>query len=42
MGANQNSSQELGLYPDINPTPLSSNSAKITLLLRSYQPLESS
>jgi hypothetical protein len=28
MGANQNSSQELGLYPKIDPTPLSSNTAK--------------
>jgi hypothetical protein len=28
MRANQNSSQELGLYPKINPTPLSSNLAK--------------
>jgi hypothetical protein len=28
MGANQNSSQELGLYPEIDPTPLSSNSVK--------------
>jgi hypothetical protein len=27
MGANQNSSRELGLYPEINPTPLSFNSA---------------
>jgi hypothetical protein len=29
MGANQNFSQELGLYPKIYPTALSSNSAKI-------------
>jgi hypothetical protein len=28
MGANQNSSQELGLYPRINLMPLSSNSEK--------------
>jgi hypothetical protein len=28
MGANKNSSQELDLYPKINPMPLSSNSAK--------------
>jgi hypothetical protein len=28
MGANQNSSPELGLCPKINPKPLSSNSAK--------------
>jgi hypothetical protein len=28
MGANQNSLRELGLYPEINPAPLSSNLAK--------------
>jgi hypothetical protein len=28
MGANQNSPRELSLYPKINPTSLSSNSAK--------------
>jgi hypothetical protein len=28
MGANQNFSQKLGLYPKINPKPLSSNSVK--------------
>jgi hypothetical protein len=28
MGANQNFSMELDLYPGINPMPLSSNSAK--------------
>jgi hypothetical protein len=28
MGANQNSSTELGIYPKINPTRLSSNSTK--------------
>jgi hypothetical protein len=28
MGANQNSSRKIGLYPEINPAPLSSNSAK--------------
>jgi hypothetical protein len=28
MGANQNSLYELGLYPKIDLTPLSSNSAK--------------
>jgi hypothetical protein len=28
MGANKNSSQELDLYPGINPMPLSSNSVK--------------
>jgi hypothetical protein len=28
MGANKNSPRELGLYPKINPKPLSSNSAK--------------
>jgi hypothetical protein len=28
MGANQNSSQELGLYPKLNPTPLFSNSTR--------------
>jgi hypothetical protein len=30
MRVNQNSSQELGLYPKIDPMPLSSNSAKTT------------
>jgi hypothetical protein len=29
MGANQDSSSELGIYPKINPTLLSSNSDKI-------------
>jgi hypothetical protein len=29
MGANQNSSQELGLYPKLNSTHISSSSAKI-------------
>jgi hypothetical protein len=28
MGTNQNSSRELALCPEIDPTPLSSNSAK--------------
>jgi hypothetical protein len=28
MGANQDSSPELGLYPEIIPMPFSSNSAK--------------
>jgi hypothetical protein len=28
MGANKNSSMELGLYPEIDPSPLSSHSAK--------------
>jgi hypothetical protein len=28
MGANHNSSQELGIYSRINPIPLSSNSVK--------------
>jgi hypothetical protein len=28
MGANQNSSPELGLYPKTNPRPLSSNTPK--------------
>jgi hypothetical protein len=28
MRANQNSSMKLGLYPEINPMPLSSNLAK--------------
>jgi hypothetical protein len=32
MGANQNSSQKLGLYPEIDPTHLSSNSAKTVQL----------
>jgi hypothetical protein len=32
MGANQNSSQELGLYPKSNPMPLSSNSVKTAQL----------
>jgi hypothetical protein len=30
MGANQNSSQELSLYPKIDPMPLSSNSTRTT------------
>jgi hypothetical protein len=30
MGANQNSSQKLGLYPEIDPTPLSFNSVSET------------
>jgi hypothetical protein len=29
MGGNQNSSSELGLYTEINPTRLSSNSVEI-------------
>jgi hypothetical protein len=32
MVANQNSSQERGLYPEIDPTPLSSNTTKTTQL----------
>jgi hypothetical protein len=40
MGANQNSSQELGLYPEIDPTSLSSNLAKTAQLYQSYQPLK--
>jgi hypothetical protein len=32
MGANQNSSMELDPYPKIDPTPLSSNSAKTAQL----------
>jgi hypothetical protein len=32
MRANQNSSQELGLYPKINPKALCSNSAKTAQL----------
>jgi hypothetical protein len=31
-GANQNSCRELGLYLEIDPTPLSSNSAKTAQL----------
>jgi hypothetical protein len=32
MGVNQNSSQELGLYPELDPMPFSSNSAKTAQL----------
>jgi hypothetical protein len=32
MGANQNSLSELGLYPEIDPTSLSSNLAKTAQL----------
>jgi hypothetical protein len=34
MGANQNSSQKLGLYPKIDSTPLSSNSAKTAAIAK--------
>jgi hypothetical protein len=40
MGANQNSSRDLGLYPEIDQPHLSSNSAKIAHLLHSYRPSE--
>jgi hypothetical protein len=38
MGANQNFILELGLHPDIDLMPLSSNSVKTTYLWTSYQP----
>jgi hypothetical protein len=34
MGVNQNSSQELGLYPKINLMSLSSNSAKTVAIVK--------
>jgi hypothetical protein len=40
MRVNQNSSRKLDLYPEIDPTPLSSNSAKTVQLLHSYRPSE--
>jgi hypothetical protein len=40
MGANQNSHQELDLYPENDLVPLSSNSAKTAQLYQSYRSLE--
>jgi hypothetical protein len=37
MRVNQNSLPELGIYPEIIPTPLSSNSAKTAQLYQIYQ-----
>jgi hypothetical protein len=40
MGANQNSSRDLGLYPEIDQTHLSSNSTQTAYLFHNYQPSE--
>jgi hypothetical protein len=40
MRANQNSSTELELYPENDPMPLSSTSAKTAQLQQSYRPSE--